>query len=498
MGKRNKTHFVWASIIALFIIIGIIKVIDINEEKMKANEFEELKTYLKENFDQFVIDGSTSTIPLHTAIRNTFSSKRSEIQHSKTVDAFNKLIMGEVDILLGVDYSDELFKVAKDNGIDLGKAEITKEAFVFLINRNNPVKSLTIEQIKDIYSGKITNWNQVGGDDAPIKAFQRNSDSGSQMRMVKFMGDTQLIDKEVTYFAGMGDIIESIANYDMGKYSIGYSMYTFTEKQYLNKDVVMLEVNGIQPNDKTILDDSYPIVIYNYMFYDKNNSLVTEYVEHLYQFLMHDEGQKLISDAGYVNLKTVLDRNKEILLPYDPDSEGDMNFFDFYNESKGEFYKVDSNGKLLVYTSFSDYVLNESEFKENENARRYLTRIFESDIPLNPETVQLNKETASIEIGFWFDGSMDEEDFFNVRYRDMYYKNLEYFFIDNRYVLNSIDKEQLDSHLKSGFLDKYSEYTSNIMYDTTLDISEEELKEVYFRLNNYSSTQSLNYIQPFN
>lgn len=498
MGKRNKSCFIWASIIALFIIIGIMKVIDINEDKMKANELEELKTYLKENYDQFVIDGSTSTIPLHTAIRNTFSSKRSEIQHSKTVDAFNKLIMGEVDILLGVDYSDELFKVAKDNGIDLGKVEITKEAFVFLINKNNPVKSLTIEQIKDIYSGKITNWNQVGGDDALIKAFQRNSDSGSQMRMVKFMGNTQLIDKEVTYFAGMGDIIESIANYDMGKYSIGYNMYTFTEKQYLNKDVVMLEVNGIQPNDKTILDDSYPIVIYNYMFYDKNNSLVIEYVEHLYQFLMHDEGQKLISDAGYVNLKTFLDRNEEILLPYDLDNEGDMIFFDFYNESKGEFYKVDSNGKLLVYTSFSDYVLNESEFKENENARKYLTRIFESDIPLNPETVQLNKETASIKIGFWFDGSMDEEDFFNVRYRDMYYKTLEYFFIDNRYVLNSIDKEQLDSHLKSGFLDKYSEYISNIMYDTTLDISEEELKEVYFRLNNYSNTQSLNYIQPFN
>lgn len=498
MEKRNKTHFVWASIIALFIIIGIIKVIDINEDKMKANEFEELKTYLKENYDQFVIDGSTSTIPLHTAIRNTFSSKRSEIQHSKTVDAFNKFIMGEVDILLGVDYSDELLKVAKDNGINLGKVEITKEAFVFLINKNNPVKSLTIEQIKDIYSGEITNWNQVGGDDAPIKAFQRNSDSGSQMRMVKFMGETQLIDKEVTYFAGMGDIIESIANYDMGKYSIGYNMYTFTEKQYLNKDVVMLEVNGIQPNDKTILDDSYPIVIYNYMFYDKNNSPVTEYVEHLYQFLMHDEGQKLISDSGYVNLKTFLDRNEEILLPYDPDNEGDMIFFDFYNESKGEFYKVDSNGKLLVYTSFSDYVLNESEFKENENARKYLTRIFESDIPLNPETVQLNKDTASIKIGFWFDGSMDEEDFFNVRYRDMYYKTLEYFFIDNRYVLNSIDKEQLDSHLKSGFLDKYSEYISNIMYDTTLDISEEELKEVYFRLNNYSSTQILNYIQPFN
>jgi len=498
MGKTNRKNFIWASILALFIIIGVIKILDINEERIKANEFEDLKTYLKENYDQFVIDGSTSTIPLHTAIRNTFSSKRSEIQHSKTVDAFNKLIMGEVDILLGVDYSDELLNIAKNNGIDLGKIEITKEAFVFLINKNNPVKSLTIEQIKDIYSGKITNWNQVGGDDVPIKAFQRNSDSGSQMRMVKFMGDTKLIDKEVTYFSGMGDIIESIANYDMGKYSIGYNMYTFTEKQYLNSDVVMLEVNGVQPTDRTIFDDSYPIVIYNYMFYDNNNSSVKEYVEHLYQFLMHDEGQKLISDAGYVNLESVLDRNKEILLPYDPDNEGDMIFFDFYNKSKGEFYKVDSNGQLLVYTNYSDYVLGESKFYENENAKRYLIRIFESDIPLNPETTQLDEETESIKIRFWFDGSMDEEDFFNVKYKDMYYETLEYFFNENRYVLISIDKEQLDSHLKSGFLDKYAENISNIIYDTKLEINEEDLKDVFFRLNNYSSTQSLEYIQPFN
>ena len=93
---------------------------------------------------------------------------------------------------------------------------------------------------------------------------------------------------------------------------------------------------------------------------------------------------------------------------------------------------------------------------------------------------------------------MDEEDFFNVRYKDMYYETLEYFFNENRYVLISVEKELIDSYKNRGFLDKYSEYISNIMYDTTLEISEEELKEIFFRLNNYSSTQSLNYIQPFN
>lgn len=63
MGKNNKKNLIWASLLALFIIFGVITLLDINEERIKANEFEELKTYLKENYDRFVIDGSTSTLP---------------------------------------------------------------------------------------------------------------------------------------------------------------------------------------------------------------------------------------------------------------------------------------------------------------------------------------------------------------------------------------------------------------------------------------------------
>jgi len=85
-------------------------------------------------------------IPLHESLNNVFS-KGESVYHRKTVDAFEKLINGENDILLGVDYSDELLAKAKRKGVDLQQLEITREAFVFLINANNPVRSLTIEQI---------------------------------------------------------------------------------------------------------------------------------------------------------------------------------------------------------------------------------------------------------------------------------------------------------------------------------------------------------------
>ena len=230
MGNKSRRQLIGASIMALFIVIGMmflfdninkspedleeVEVIEIDPDKQKLDE---LKNYLKENYERFVIDGSTSTKPLHEALNNVFNTTYKDVLHNKTVDAFNKFINDENDILLGVDYSDELLEKAKNSGIDLGKLEITREGFVFLINKNNPVKSLTIEQIKDIYSGKITNWNQVGGDDAPINAFQRNRDSGSQIRMVKFMGDTQLMEKDVTYYSNMSSIVEVIGNYDQGK-----------------------------------------------------------------------------------------------------------------------------------------------------------------------------------------------------------------------------------------------------------------------------------------
>ena len=507
MKEINKKQLIGLCILALFIILGVKLSLDRNidepsiqdeDEIIEDNqEIETLKMYLRENYDRFVIDGSTSTKPLHESLSNLFSSNVVDIVHSKTVDAFNKLLSGENDIVIGVDYSDELLDKAKTSGIDLGKIEITREGFVFLINKNNPVKSLSIEQIKDIYSGKITNWSQVGGDDAPIKAFQRNRDSGSQIRMIKFMADTKLIDKDAQYFDNMGSIVEVIGNYDEGKYSIGYNMYTFTEKQYPNQDVILLDVNGVHPNDETIFDETYPLIIYNYIYYDKKNEQTVEFVDKLYKFLMDKEGQSLLSNAGYINLNLKFDRNRNADKPLGPEDSEFGAHINFYDESKNEFYRTDEKGKLIIFNSYTDYVLSGTEFYENENAKNFLMKVFNSTIPLNPDTAWLNKEKSSIEIRYIFDSSLDEEDFFNIRYKDYYYNVFDYNFNEDKYVLSSVSKDQLDSYKNNGYLDKFSKYVDNIMFDTTLELKEEDLKDVFFRLNNYWTTQSLNYIQPF-
>lgn len=464
------------------------------QDKQKEESITKVKNYLKKNYDKVNIDGSTSMVPLHQSLNTLFGSDEKTVKHSKTVDAFEKLISGENDILLGVDYSDELLEKAKDSGIKLVKKEITREAFVFLINKNNPVKSLAIDQIKAIYSGKITNWSKVGGDDAPIKAYQRNSDSGSQIRMNKFMGDAKLMEKNVDYISIMGDVIELIGNYDAGKYSIAYNMYTFTEKQYPSDEVILLDVNGVHPNDESIFDETYPVNIYNYIYYDENNALASEFASNLYTYLMSDEGQKLISDSGYVNLNKKYDRNKNIDKPYEYDYEEVS--IGFYNEEKGEFYDVGEGGKLLVFNSFADYILHDTKYMNNAKARDYLTLIFNSDIEKAPYTAGLTEEKGTIRLDPWFDASLDPEDFFNYKYDNMYYSSLTYFIDEDKYMLFA-DKDSFDYYSENGYLDGFSSHTNNYVPGVALEITKEELKNLYIRTFDYGTDAGLNYFQPF-
>jgi len=433
--------------------------------------------YLRENFNNVNIDGSTSMKPLHQSLSNRFGDGE-EIWHSRTVWAFEQFIKGEIDILLGVSYSDELLEKAAVRGVDLVQLPVTREAFVFLINSNNPVQSLTTAQIKAIYSGEITNWSEVGGDDEQISAFQRNEDSGSQMRMVKFMGDTLLPEKGVVYYDMMGAIIEAIARFDEGKYSIGYSMYTFAEKQFESEDVVLLAVDGVQPTDETIFDDTYPLVIYNYIYYNANNEKAAEFAENLHAFLMSEEGQKLISDSGYVNLNINFDRNMDIPNPIDWREESGERYINFYNASTGKFYYFDwESSNLLVFDNYADYVLHGSEYINNAKAREFLELIRDSNIEIS----QFTARHWQNEINIYPVNSFHqvEWDAFTFRYEDRYFNWLRYFIEDDKLFLFTMDERSLDFYAKI-YEENYADYIKYVEPGLSVEITFEDLKNLYF------------------
>ena len=115
---------------------------------------------------------------------------------------------------------------------------IGKESFVFFVNAQNEVKGLTVDEIKGIYSGKITNWKDVGGKNKEIRAFQRPEDSGSQTALQKLMGDVPIMDPPVENVIDlMGGIIAQVSTYQNYNNAIGYTF------RYYSTEMVQCKIN---------------------------------------------------------------------------------------------------------------------------------------------------------------------------------------------------------------------------------------------------------------
>ena len=173
--------------------------------------------------------------------------------------------------------------------------------FVFFVNQNNPLNSLTTQQIKDIYHGDITNWKEVGGDSHDIVAFQRPERSGSQAMMNYFMGDVSL-KVPLTYEmqSAMGGIITEVAQYYNEDGAIGYTFKYFLEGLNQEENVKILSVDGIYPTVENIKNQSYPISTFLYCVTLKSNE--KENVKKLKEFLLSSQGQYIIEKTGYCGL----------------------------------------------------------------------------------------------------------------------------------------------------------------------------------------------------
>ena len=278
------------------------------ENTQTANkEVEEISTdplFTEEDYP--VVDGSTATIPLAEAFEANFKGKSIEevdITHSKTHNAYVKLINDEVDLILVTYPSEDELKLAEENGVELEVIKVVNEAFVFFINSNNSIKDLTFEQIQGIYAGEITNWNQVGGKDEAIIAYQRPVNSGSQTGMLNLvMKDKKIVEAPKENIAmDMTDIIDVVSDYENNSGAIGYSYYYYANTMYLSDDISLLSVNGVEPNNDTIKAGEYPIQTAYYIVIRKDepeNSKTRELVE----AMLSTRGQLAAENAGYVPL----------------------------------------------------------------------------------------------------------------------------------------------------------------------------------------------------
>lgn len=282
---------------------------DIQEEKFVIGQREAL--YTEEDFP--IVDGSTATIPLSEAFKAEFLAKDLndvEVNHATTHYAYENLINGKADLILVTYPSAEEFKMAEDKGVALEIIPVVNEAFVFYTNIQNPVKSLTVEQIQKIYTGEIQNWKDVGGEDSLIKAYQREVNSGSQTGMLKLVMNGLKLQEALKedIIEDMASIIGLVSDFDNGKNAIGYSYYYYATTMYdtIDKEIAdridLLAVNGIEPTNETIKDASYP---FRTNYYIVINSAEPEDgpVRKLVNAMLSERGQKAAEAVGYVGIK---------------------------------------------------------------------------------------------------------------------------------------------------------------------------------------------------
>ncbi|MDR1976990.1 MAG: substrate-binding domain-containing protein, partial [Campylobacteraceae bacterium] len=198
--------------------------------------------------------------------------------------------------------SNEQLQNAEDRGVELIFTPIGKEAFVFLTNKENPVKNLSVEEIRQIYAGSITNWKDVGGEDEKILAFQRNKNSGSQSAMERYVMRDMPFQKPIMeeFHSSMGGMIEGVANYRNAKNAIGYSFRYYASVMNASENIQFLSIEGVAPTIENIKNGSYPFTGDFYIVSTKN---ISPNGQKLIDWFLSEQGQRLIFDVGYVPIK---------------------------------------------------------------------------------------------------------------------------------------------------------------------------------------------------
>jgi len=262
------------------------------------------------------LDGATALYPVYAAFVQAVYPEGEYSMHSRsgvgrvactgTIAAYERLIDREVDMIFCAGPSRDQLEKAEAAGMELHLTPIGREAFVFFVNRRNPVTGLTVEEVQKIYTGEITNWKEVGGKNQTIRAFQRRENSGSQTRLLKLMEGLPLAEPEkedVT--ADMGGIIHQVASYRNYDNALGFSFRYYATEMDADGGIRLLSLDGVAPTADAIRDGTYPL---SDSFYAVTAATIGQpapeerdsELRALLDWILSPQGQRVVEKTGYV------------------------------------------------------------------------------------------------------------------------------------------------------------------------------------------------------
>ncbi len=276
-------------------------------DQQNDNQNQTQKLSLQLTLEEYpFMDGSTANLPMMAEIMSqvcdiTLAEAEELTTCTKTSNAWNNIVHGDAQILL-VYEADELTKnMIADSGVALEITPIGRDALVFINNEENPVDNLTQQQLIDIYTGNVTNWAEVGGENLDIIPYQRVETSGSQSLFMKLlMKDVVPMDAPMELRpAEMGMLIDELARYNNEGNALGYSVFYYASYMYQQPGLRMIAVDGVQPSDETIANGSYPL-LNEYYVVIRADEAEDSPARLLRDWILSDEGRAAIIKAGYI------------------------------------------------------------------------------------------------------------------------------------------------------------------------------------------------------
>ena len=256
-----------------------------------------------QNVVNIKINGSDTVLPLSQKEAETFMKKNKTAKITVTGGGSGVGIAAFVDGSTDIAMSSRKMKMSEKMKLqDAGKAYkeviIANDALSVIVNPANKINQLTREQIEGIFTGKIKNWKEVGGNDEKIVAYSRESSSGTYEFFKEHVLNNKNYGTAILMMPATGAMVQSVSQ---TKGAIGYIGFA-----YMETNVKALKISYdkgktfIEPNVTNAKNKSYPVVRPLYYYYlTKDANKVKTFID----FILSEEGQKVVNEVGYISLK---------------------------------------------------------------------------------------------------------------------------------------------------------------------------------------------------
>ncbi len=250
---------------------------------------------------QLKVGGSDTMVILGQAWAEKYMQEKPEKKVSVTGGGsgvgISALTESTIDVAeVSRDMKDSEIAAAKKKGVEPVKTIVAYDGIAIIVHPENPVTTLTIAQLRDIFTGKITNWKELGGEDKAISIYSRESSSGTYEFMKEHVLAKGDYAASVKYSAGSAVLVESVSQ---DKAALGYTGVAYARNR---QDVKILPVakeegaSAYLPDKEHVKSGAYAIArSLNFYTNGAPQGEAKEFVE----FVLGNEGQKIAEDTGY-------------------------------------------------------------------------------------------------------------------------------------------------------------------------------------------------------